>query len=273
MNIKHNKKRNVAFLYESLIQELSLNTKSKNHNKCKRIVSIIKEFYNKNTEIYKEFSLYKELYETTNEESDNCKKILNEVKIQHKISLDKQKLFKEQSKLINRINKELGSSVYNNFVPNYKTLASIYNVLNNGVKIRNSILLEKEILEYMSSKNKEEKEKRNIDGIVVKKFSERYNKEYSFLNEKQKLLLKNHVLSFSDDLSYKIFINEEIKEIKNSLYSMLENKEIKNNNIVSEQINKVIEKFEEYKKENINNNMLITMMKSYALLEEYKNED
>lgn len=272
MNLKHNKKRNVAFLYESLIKELSLQTIKKNNQICKKIVSILKEFYNKNTEVHKEWNLYKELYETTKEEKDNCKKILNEVKIQHKISLDKKKLFKEQSNLINRINKEIGSSIYNNFVPNYKTLASIYNVLNNGIKIRNSILLENEIIEYMSSKDKEDKEKKNIDGVVVKKFSERYNKEYSRLNEKQKTLLKNHVLSFSDDLSYKLFINEEIKDIKKSLSEMLDDSEIKGNKIVSEQINKVVEKFDECKEKKIDSEMLLMMMKSYSLLEDYKNE-
>ena len=64
MKLKHNKKRNTAFLYETLVKEL---TKAVVHNKIKQknvLVSIIKESFAKNTLLRKELDLFKILSET-----------------------------------------------------------------------------------------------------------------------------------------------------------------------------------------------------------------
>ena len=46
---KHNKKRNSAFLYEALVQELTKSIVSKNTEQKKKIVKIIKESSNEYT--------------------------------------------------------------------------------------------------------------------------------------------------------------------------------------------------------------------------------
>ena len=61
--MKHNKKRNTAFLYECLIAELSERTFNKKDRK--NVINIIKESFNKHSELYKELQLYKSLYEHT----------------------------------------------------------------------------------------------------------------------------------------------------------------------------------------------------------------
>jgi hypothetical protein len=47
MRFKHNKKRNTAFLYESLLKEMSKSIVKKDENRKKRILSILKEFFSK----------------------------------------------------------------------------------------------------------------------------------------------------------------------------------------------------------------------------------
>ena len=49
-------------------------------------------------------------------------------------------------RMINDINKELEPSVFGNFVPNYKTLASISQIFSDKVSPRDQVLLENEIL-------------------------------------------------------------------------------------------------------------------------------
>ena len=59
--MKHNKKRNTAFLYECLIKEL---TKAiVREDKKRQIITkkVLKEFFNKNSELRKELNLYNSL--------------------------------------------------------------------------------------------------------------------------------------------------------------------------------------------------------------------
>ena len=89
--------------------------------------------------------------------------------------IDNQKLFSEQTKLINTINKKLDESVFSNFVPNYKTLASIYQVFSPNTKIKNKVLLEKSIVRYMASNNIKLCERENeVKASTVKIFTSKF---------------------------------------------------------------------------------------------------
>ena len=71
--------------------------------------------------------------------------------------LDRKKIFSEQSKLITKINKELDSEVFNNFVPNYKNLATLQQVFNNtDLQAKERVLLEETVIENMLSAKVEE---------------------------------------------------------------------------------------------------------------------
>ena len=59
MKLKHNKKRNTAFLYETLIKEITKAVIDKNAELKDKIVFIVKESFKKNSLLYKELNLYK----------------------------------------------------------------------------------------------------------------------------------------------------------------------------------------------------------------------
>ena len=59
MKLKHNKKRNTAFVYESLVREMTKAIVEKNLELKDDIVSIIKEHFTKNSLLYRELKLYK----------------------------------------------------------------------------------------------------------------------------------------------------------------------------------------------------------------------
>ena len=61
MKLKHNKKRNTAFLYESLVKELTKAVVKKDTERKNVLVSMIKEHFSKGTVLNQELELYKAL--------------------------------------------------------------------------------------------------------------------------------------------------------------------------------------------------------------------
>ena len=59
MKLNHNKKRNTAFLYESLIAELTKNSLKNNKEMQEAIIKILKEYFGKTKILAKELKLYK----------------------------------------------------------------------------------------------------------------------------------------------------------------------------------------------------------------------
>lgn len=141
MRLKHNKKRNTAFVYEALVRELTESVVKNNKNKQNKIVSIIREHFGNQSLLKEELELYRSIYETRHIEKTTAEKIVVKVKEKHD-SLDKRKLFLEQSALISKINRTLSNKVYNNFVPNYKTIASVYSIFQDALPVKDRVLLE-----------------------------------------------------------------------------------------------------------------------------------
>ncbi len=217
MRLKHNKKRNTALVYEILIRELTESVVKKNKNKQNKIVSIIREHFKKDSTLKEELELYRSIYETRDLEKKLAEKIMLEVKERHD-SLDKKKLFLEQSALINRINRTLSNKVYNNFVPNYKTIASVYSIFQDALPVKDRVLLEENIVNQMSSSTDvhENEAQVPIDSLTYKTFVNKFNEEYSnSLTEGQKELLGRYVSSYSDNqVELKVYLNEEIGRLK-----------------------------------------------------------
>ena len=215
---KHNKKRNSAFLYEALIQELTKAVFEKNVEKQQEVLSMVKESFSKNTLMYKELKLYESLTKTKNVDELTAEKIINETKKQHS-SINQKELIEEQNSLSRKISKQLSSSVFSNFVPNYKDLASVFQIFNSGVSVKSKILLENEVVKSMSSKKIEENKMVPIDNIVFKSFTKRFNEEYGDkLIKEQKELLNRYITSFgSSELDLNIYLNEEIGRLKKEL--------------------------------------------------------
>ena len=64
LKLKHNKKRNTAFLFESLTKELTKAIVNKDEATKQVILSIMKEHFKKGSILAKELDVYKSLYET-----------------------------------------------------------------------------------------------------------------------------------------------------------------------------------------------------------------
>ena len=142
-----------------------------------------------------------------------CEKILKEVV--SKMLIDADDLFAKQTEIINVVNKSLSPSVFSNFVPNYKALATI-NKMFNSSSPKEKVILETKIIEDMSKAPNLKEDNEPVDNIVYKTFVGKFNEKYDEqLLEEQKDLLSHYITSFSDNsLELKMFLNEEIGRLK-----------------------------------------------------------
>jgi hypothetical protein len=271
--MKHNKKRNTAFLYEVLLREGTRGALEKDVERIKTVKNIILEHFAPSTELYKELSLYRSLEENTVEEGI-AEKFFKEIESRYQ-KLDKRAIFAEQSKLIGKINKTLGQQAYNTFVPNYKDLATISQIFNNSTSVKEKILLEQTVINKIKI-IKEEKDKKNmqpIDNIVYTTFSKKFNEKFSSLLKEQKDLLNKYVSSFENNgLDLKIYLNEEIDRLKLEVKRSIDKEEIKSDPNMSVAVNNTLNYLNTFKEvKDLSQDMLQKILKIQQFVYEVNN--
>ena len=173
------------------------------------------------------------------------------------------------------INKNLDTEVFSTFVPSYKSLATISQMFNVDVSIRDRVLLEGKVIEEMVCEEKRTSQKlEQIDEIVMNKFLEKFNSKYSgILSENQKTLLMKYISSFSDNgLELKVYLNEEISEIKSKISDLMEDGDLCDSQMKSS-AEKVLSILESHKESPINDEMLKDILKFQDLAKEVSRHD
>ena len=66
MKVKHNKKRNTAFVYEALIREATVSILKGDHEKKEKVISVIKKHITPSSLLRKDLECYRSLYENQN---------------------------------------------------------------------------------------------------------------------------------------------------------------------------------------------------------------
>ena len=275
MRLKHNKKRNTAFVYEALIRELTESVVKNNKNKQNKIVSIIKDHFNNSSVLKEELDLYKSIYETRHIKKSTAEKIVVEAKQKYS-NLNKKEIFQEQTALINKINKTLSGKLFTSFVPNYKSIASVYSIFQDALPVKDRVLLEESIVDQMSASVETRQEgQQPIDSLVYSTFVNKFNEEYrEVLNESQKELLSHYISSFADNgLELKIYLNEELGRLKEDLKTAMEKEEIKNDEILAEKTQKVYDILENCADREIDTEIVEMVLKTQELLSEINSDD
>ncbi len=268
MKTRYNKKRNTAFVYEALIREGTSAILQGDHDRKNTVVKLIKKHFAPNSELYKHLQCYQSLYETSGLDRKTCEKIMRESKLAHRV-LDPHGLFVSQTDLINDVNKELEPSVFNNFVPNYKSLANIHKMFSTTVSPKNSVILEELVLEHMS-RTDESEEQVEVDSLVVESFVEKFNNKYGeTLLQEQKTLLNLYISSFVDNcLELKMFLNEEISRLKQQLSESKLKEEISSDQQMIEKTDLILEKLNTLKDSHADHDMLLTILRVQQLVGE-----
>ena len=113
--MKHNKKRNTAFLYECLIKEMTKAVVRGELQKKQQIVETLKRYFSKGKPLYNDLQLYKQMMETKNLKESLGIRFMQEVKKDWE-ALDRKEIFNEQTSLIKEFNENL-TEAFNNFIP------------------------------------------------------------------------------------------------------------------------------------------------------------
>tara|TARA_A100001391_G_scaffold171844_1_gene133258 strand:- start:23 stop:871 length:849 start_codon:yes stop_codon:yes gene_type:complete len=270
---KHNKKRNTAFLYEALCNELTKTIVAKDTPRQARVMRILQEHFHKGTQLYTELQLYGVLTDTKELKPRVAEKMVSETRKEHDTKVDRTALFVEQSRLIKRINIELGGEVYSNFVPDYKTLATIAQIFGGTASVKDRVILEEKIVAKMSTAAPEEKPLEpleHVDNLVFKTFTEKFNQTYKqSLHEEQQQVLMRYIFSFSDGgISLNEYLNEEIGRLRDAVTESLTIEEIKSDSTMLDNAKRVLAILEEYKTTPINEGNLKRLLKIQELVRE-----
>ena len=267
--MKHNKKRNTAFLYECLIRELTKAIIKEDKQKQIKVKGLLREFFTKGKVLSQELELYKSLLENNKLENDYSRRLMVETKKDYD-NLDRKEVFNEQTSLINKINKALGNNVYNNFVPNYKDLATIGLFFqNSGLGAKKRIMLEDKVVSYLTRLDESHTELKPVDNLEFKMFVKRFNETYQHsLLKEQKELLGNFITSFSDNgVGLKVFLNDEIGRLKEAVnHEIVEGQ----NKALIENFQKVRAKLDNYAKVPLNQSIIEEIFYIQDLLAEVK---
>ena len=159
-------------------------------------------------------------------------------------------------------------------MPNYKTLASIAQILSDKLSPKSAVILERQIVDYMTEEIKTESETELIDDLALASFIDKFNSKYDDeLLEEQKALLNFYISSFVDNsLALKSFLNEEISRLKAQLKESLSNEHIKDDLDMSQKTEEIITKLDDFYSENINERVLMTVLKTQKLVREITND-
>jgi len=225
MKNKHNKKRNTAFVFEALAREATVAIVKGDQERKAKVVSIVRKHFTGDSLLKKDLECYRSLYENQNLDKNTSQKILEAVMAAKRL-IDPDGLFKQQTEVINDINKELTPATFNNFVPNYKALATIAKMFNTDSP-KQKVMLEEKIIEGMSG-TLIEHTMQPIDSITFATFTKKFNDKYSSsLLKEQKELINHYISSFAiDDLETKIYLNRELGRLKESLEKATEVEEV-----------------------------------------------
>ena len=269
MKIRHNKKRNTAFVYEALIRENTVAILRGDAKTQKTIIEIVKKHFSVNTSLKKELECYRSLYENQDLDTETHQKILKECKRQRAL-IPTQELFAAQTALIHEVNKSLSPSIFKNFVPNYKTLATIAQIFSDTTPPKQRVILENQVIAEMREKRDPSQIAEQIDNVVYRTFVKKFNDKYEGeLLDEQKELLAHYIASFSDNaLGLKTFLNEEISRLKDIMAAARQSEYIKEDSDMVEKSKQVLSILDSYAQAGMNEKMLTTILKTQKLAKE-----
>ena len=280
-NTKHSKIRNTGILFELLTRQITVDVL--NNNKKAQATKILKEFFNKKTQLGREYELYKVLT-TENYKSENKANHLVDAVISTRQKLNNSQLKREKYNLIKEIKKNYNvNDFFMARIPNYKVNASIFKLFNSNQnenpaqKTENRFTIVEHITRKVISNKKKEKaitegyQKQEKDlrllayGILVEKF----NKKYSSLSVAQKKLLKEYINNISNTNSLKEFIESETMKVKKQLQSFLPSVDDK---VTKIKLNEAVNQADTLMKGRIvEDKQVVTLMRYYQLVKELKN--
>ena len=272
--IKHSKFKNTAMLFELLTRQITSDIISSNESVA---IQILKKYFNKNTELIKEYKLYKTLCDERLK-SDTKAVMLIEAVLKARRGLNRKKLNEEKYQLIKTIKENFDiNSFFQTKVQNYKLLASVYKIFENN-EIDNPVEFTKSritILETITSNSKQKvvneeisikNEPKEVRLLAYAYLVERFNKKYGDLSESQKTLLREYIGNVSNTNNLKSLIQSEAVSIKNTFKKNIHRVSDKSLKIKLIEVINLLDDYSTIKK--VEENHISALLRYYSLIDD-----
>ena len=277
--IKHSKVRNTGILFELITRQITADIIE---NKDGLAVGLLKKYFSPNTQLGKEYELYK-ILTTENYKSESKANHLIEAVIKTYNKINRSQLRREKYNLVSEIKNSYNvNEFFMARIPNYKVYASVYKLFEsiNITDPSTETDARFTIIESITKGKKEDKvvENKTIAGykksekdlrlLTYQVLVEKFNKKYKSLSEQQKGLLRRYINNISNTNQLKEFVEKESIKVKKQLQSFLPNID---DDVTSIKLKEAIKQSDKLLRGRIvEDNQVITLMRYYQLLKELK---
>lgn len=226
--VDHNKKRNVGLVVEFITRYISRMLVEGNVDKANTAIAVLRRHIRPGTELHKEYRLFNALSNSSLSSEMIALTVLREAREACRRH-DAEKLDREKSTLIRELNQKLGDrSLYETKIPEYRTYATIQMLLNDWrAEFPSPVRLakfEEQVVRHLTSERKDinlnEHIDKDVDGLVVKLMTEKFNGRYGNLSTIQKQIISEYVTPTSDESLRLMGILEGVRSEAISMISL-----------------------------------------------------
>jgi hypothetical protein len=272
--IKHSKFKNTGMLFELLTRQITSDIISSNESVA---IQILKKHFGKNTELIKEYTLYKTLSDEKLK-SESKANMLISAAITARRGLNKSKLNEEKYQLIKAIKDNFDIDLFfQTKVQNYKLLASIYKIfeykdLDNPIEFTKSkITIMENITEkpntvILNESKSISNEPKEIRLLSQKLMVEKFNKKYNDFNESQKILLREYIGNVSNTNNLKSLVQTEAVHIKDMFKKNMYKVKDKSLKIKLTEVVTLLDSYENMK--NVEETHISALLRYYSLIDD-----
>ena len=274
--IKHSKYKNTGMLFELLTRQITSDIISGTDSVA---TGILKKFFNKNTEMIKEYKLYKTLCEEKISSETKSNMLIGAVLTARK-KINKKKLSEEKYSLIKEITQNFDiDAFFQTKVQNYKLMASIYKLfeyaeVDNPLEITRSKMT---IMENMMSESKKDlieeqtslrAEPKEIRLMSYKILVDKFNKKYGDLSADQKSLLREYIGNVSNTNNLKSYVQTEAAKLRTTLEKKMKSTKDTTLKIKLAEVSDLLNQYESIK--SLDENHISALLRYYDLINDLK---
>lgn len=243
MKIKHNKKRNTGLLYEFFSRYISRCVVLNDSKNMKKAMLVLKRYFKEGTMINKELKIFNAINEISFSHRESAFRVLDDIR-ELAGTISKKKIEREKSFLISEINRKLNdknNSFYNCRVKNYIDFANVQNLIDSyrdNKRDNNVRLFEDRIVSLLLERKKQKflnlnELKTDMNSLAVKIAVNKFNNKYHELNKPQKMIIEEFVRNGCESDN---FISKMANVTNKVIDKLMEDDEIKENNLVYERL-------------------------------------
>lgn len=284
--VQHSKYKNTGILFELLARQVTVDVI--NGIEQSPALKIMRRKFHPSTELGKELSLYRSIFESKRLSETKSIKFLDLV-IEQRCRLNTKKLNQEKYDLVSEIKDEYPLKDFlSSPISQYKIYASIYKMflaesLPHKVKVAsfNDVTQSRfAIVEHMTQERSPKQADNNLLEslksqqedlrlLTYRILVDKFNDKYQGLNEQQRVLLRKYINNVSNTNSLREYVNIEIPEIKRQLHRKIPSIQSKVTRIKLEEAIKQMDSITKGKV--VRDNQVTALMIAYQLLREIDN--